>query len=265
MSRLLPIDLHAHIEAGIASADLVDLRAVVFAATRSLDEAERALGRSDISTVWGVGCHPGLVGAQKVFEVERFAALITRTGYVSEVGLDGKSRVPMETQRATLSAVLKVLQTSPRITSIHSFAAAEAVLACLVELPISGAVLHWWLGDAQQTQRAIDLGCYFSVNAAMVRQSELLHRLPLDRVLPETDHPFGDRSGGRGRRPGRVDDVEQTLARLHQLTPEEIRQITWRNLRVLTRETKCGMLLPRQVRVGLTSASHGSAPRSDSG
>lgn len=254
MNRLLPIDLHAHIETDIAAADLVDLRAVVFAATRSLDEAKRALERNDTSTVWGVGCHPGLVGAQKAFDVERFSALITRTAYVSEVGLDGKSRVPMETQRATLSAVLKVLQASPRITSIHSFAATEAVLGCLTEWPIRGAVLHWWLGDAGQTQRAIDLGCYFSVNPAMVRQSELLRRLPLDRVLPETDHPFGDRSGGHGRRPGRVDDVEQALGRLHQLTPEEIRQITWQNLGQLTREARCGMLLPRQVRVALAAA-----------
>jgi TatD DNase family protein len=253
VNRLLPIDLHAHIEADIAAADLVDLRAVVFAATRSLDEAERALGRSDASTIWGVGCHPGLVGSQKTFDAERFSALIARTAYVSEVGLDGKSRVPMETQRATLSAVLKVLQASPRITSIHSFAATEAVLGCLTERPIRGAVLHWWLGDAAQTQRAIDLGCFFSVNAAMVRQSELLRLLPLDRVLPETDHPFGDRPGGRGRRPGRVEDVEQALAVHHQLTPEEIRQATWRNLGQLTRETRSGMLLPRQVRVALAA------------
>ncbi|MDA8209237.1 MAG: TatD family hydrolase, partial [Actinomycetota bacterium] len=120
--------------------------------------------------------------------------------------------------------------------------------------PLRGAVLHWWLGDVGQTQRAIDFGCYFSVNAAIVRRPELLRRLPLDRVLPETDHPFGDRSVGHGRRPGRVDDVEQALARQHRLTPEEIRQTTWRSLGQLTREARCGMLLPRQVRVALAPA-----------
>ncbi|WP_285427500.1 TatD family hydrolase [Streptomyces sp. ISL-10] len=177
-----------------------------------------------------------------------------RTAYVSEVGLDGKSRVPMETQRATLAAVLRVLQTSPRIASIHSFAATDAVLDCLAERPIHGAVLHWWLGDAMPTRRAVDLGCFFSVNTAMLRQPDLASRLPLERVLPETDHPFGDRSGSRGRRPGRVDDVEQALARIHQLTPEEVRRITWRNLGELTRKTRCGMLLPRQARVTLAAS-----------
>lgn len=47
MKRLPPIDLHAHIEADIASSDLSELGSLVFAATRSLDEAEQALGRSD--------------------------------------------------------------------------------------------------------------------------------------------------------------------------------------------------------------------------
>lgn len=254
MNRLPPIDLHAHIEPDIPTGDLADLRAVVFAATRTLDEAERALGRSDVSTIWGVGCHPGLVGAQNAFNTERFASLIARTAYVGEVGLDGKSRVPMEVQLASLAGVLTVLQAVPRISSIHSFEATGAVLDCLTERPIRGAVLHWWLGDAEQTERAITLGCFFSVNAAMARRLVLLERLPLDRVLPETDHPFGDRSGGRARRPGRVDDVEQALARLHQLPLEEIRQITWRNLGQLTRETGCGMLLPRQVRVALAAS-----------
>lgn len=253
MKQLPPIDLHAHIEPDISPGELADLRAIIFAATRSLAEGERALRRRDASTIWGVGCHPGLIGAQKAFDPDRFAALIARTPYVSEVGLDGKSRVPMDTQRATFTAVLGVLQPMHRITSIHSFAATGVVLDHLTELPIRGAVLHWWLGNAVQTQRAIDLGCFFSVNAAMLRQPDLVSRLPLARVLSETDHPFGDRAGGRGRRPGRVDDVEQALARLHQLTREEVRRAMWRNLGDVARETKCGVLLPRYARTILAS------------
>ncbi|GLZ77946.1 TatD family hydrolase [Actinorhabdospora filicis] len=254
MSRLPQIDMHAHIEADIPASDLTNLGALVFAATRSLDEAEGALRRRDAWTVWGVGCHPGLVGAQKAFETDRFASLSTSTPYVSEVGLDGKSRVPMEMQRATFAAVLSVLQASPRITSIHSYAAIDDVLDCLDEWPIHGAVLHWWLGSPAQTRRAVDRDCFFSVNAAMLRQHNLVSRIPLDRVLPETDHPFGDRSGGDGRRPGRVGDVELALAQIHQLTPEKIRQTTWRNLGELIRNTRCGMLLPRQARVTLAAS-----------
>ena len=51
-----PLDLHAHVDAGIDAAELTALRAIVFAVTRSLDEAEQALKRSDRTTIWGVGC-----------------------------------------------------------------------------------------------------------------------------------------------------------------------------------------------------------------
>jgi len=253
VKRLPPIDLHAHIKADITSSDLTGLGSLVFAATRSLDEAELALGRSDPWTIWGLGCHPGLAGAQKVFDPVRFAGLMTRTAYVSEVGLDGKSRVPAHVQRATFEAILAALQASPRITSIHSYAAVEEVLGCLEARPIEGAVLHWWLGDEDQTRRAAELGCYFSINAGMLSRPDLLALLPLDRVLAETDHPFGDRSSGRGRRPGNVEAVEQSLARLHVLDQNAIRQAMWRNLATLVRETRCGSLMPRLVRITLAA------------
>ena len=253
MRRLPSIDMHAHVEADIEAADLLGLKSLIFAATRSLDEAATALDRSDPWTIWGVGCHPGLVEVQKAFDPARFAELISRTPYVSEVGLDGASRVPMDMQRATFEAILVALQESPRITSIHSSDAAEPLLDCLTGRPIQGVVLHWWLGDAEQTQRAIELGCHFSVNASMLRRPELLRSLPLDRMLAETDHPFGDRSVRRGRRPGNVDDVEQAIARLHGLTHDAVRQAMWRNLAGLVRSAQCGVLLPRSVRVTLAA------------
>lgn len=253
MRSLPPIDMHAHIEPDIAAADLLELGALVFAATRTLDEAARVLERSDPWTCWGVGCHPGLVAAHKAFDTDRFTQLITRTAYVSEVGLDGKSRVPMHTQQVTFEAVLTALQATPRITSIHSAAATSPVVDCLTERPIVGAVLHWWLGDEVQTQRALELGCYFSVNASMIRRPEIFKTLPLERILPETDHPFADRSTGRGRQPGNVGEVEAALARLHSMDPVAVRGVMWRNLAVLVQATKCGTLLPRPVRVVLAA------------
>lgn len=255
MKRLPPIDLHAHIEADIAASDLSELGSLIFAATRSLDEAEQALGRSDAWTIWGVGCHPGLVGVQKAFDPVLFADLILKTAYVSEVGLDGTSRLPLHAQQATFDSILRTLQASPRITSIHSRAATETVLNCLTARPIHGAVLHWWLGDEDETRRAVALGCYFSINDAMLKRPDLLRLLPLDRVFVETDHPFGDRSGGRSRRPGSVDNVEDAMARLHGLDLEQVRRVMWQNLATLVRVTKCGSLLPRGVQIRLAGLS----------
>ena len=192
MRDLPALDLHAHVDAGIEPRELRALGAIVFAVTRSLDEAEQALRRSDETTIWGVGCHPGLVGVQKAFDPGRFRVLAERTPYVGEVGLDGTSRVPMEAQRRTLRRVLEVLQRRPRIASLHSYRATSEVLGLIERFAQPGVILHWWLGTERETWRAVELGCYFSVNRSSVRRRDLLARMPLERVLPETDHPFGE-------------------------------------------------------------------------
>ena len=247
MRALPPLDLHAHVDAGIEASELMALRAIVFAVTRTLDEAERALKRSDNTTIWGVGCHPGLVRAQKSFDAERFRALAESTPFVGELGLDGASRVPMNMQRRTLATALGVLQQNPRITSLHSYRATSEILRLIDECPQPGLILHWWLGTKSETNRAIELGCYFSVNISSVRRRALLSQIPLDRFLPETDHPFGDKGQGT-RRPGEVGQVEAALAEVHGLRTEEIRTRTWQNLATVVQETRTSRLLPKQVR-----------------
>ncbi len=219
----------------------------MFAVTRSLDEAEQALERHDETTIWGVGCHPGLVGAQKGFDSRRFRALVATTPYAGELGLDGASRVPLEKQQLTLASALGVLQLSPRITSLHSYRATGELLDVIARCPQPGLVLHWWLGTDSETDRALELGCYFSVNPSSVRRRDLLARIPLDRVLPETDHPFGDR--GRGlRRPGHVAQVEMALASVHDLSIEAIRRRTWQTLADIVKATNTRGLFPSVVR-----------------
>lgn len=247
MRTLPPLDLHAHVDTGIEFAELTALGAIVFAVTRSLDEAERALKRSDQTTIWGVGCHPGLVGVQRAFDPKRFRALAERTPYVGEIGLDGASRVPMDMQRNTLTSVLSVLQRNPRITSLHSYRATSEILSLIAEFPQPGLILHWWLGTASETSRAVELGCYFSVNRSSARRTELLAQIPLNRVLPETDHPFGNKGHGL-QRPGEVRHVEAALADAYGLGRAEIRRQTWRNLASIALESKTGRLLPSRIR-----------------
>ena len=85
-------------------------------------------------------------------------------------------------------------------------------------------------------------------------QDALLEAIPLDRVLTEADHPFGDRSSGRPL-PGNVALVEHALARHHRTTPENIRQIVWRNLVKLVRDIRCAAQPTRPVSPRFTSAA----------
>lgn len=242
-----PIDLHAHIDTGIDPVDLTALDAAIFAVTRSLDEAAIALERSDEATVWGVGVHPKLAKSHKSFDTERFRKLLTGTCFSGEIGLDGAGRLGIERQQHTLREVLGVLADNPRIASIHSAGATTEVIDELEQTPITGAVLHWWLGDRRDTVRALELGCYFSFNPAGARRRDVIESIPLDRVLTETDHPFGDRRS-KPHQPGNVSSIERVLAQSHGTTPDEIRRQVWGNLANLVAQTGCGALIPSRLR-----------------
>ena len=82
-------------------------------------------------------------------------------------------------------------------------------------------------------QGAIDVGWYFSVNGAM--RDEEIKRVPLDRLLPETDYPSTVRRGG-GRLPGDVTNLAERIAKMHDLAPDAV-AYRWRRdlLAVATR------------------------------
>jgi len=249
-----PLDTHAHIDVAINARDLLSLRAVIFAASRSLDESRKAIRRRprDMLTVWGLGVHPAVKDA---YDSAAFSALLDETAYVGEVGLDGKVESRLAQQREILVSILQQLQQRPRLTSIHSRGATVEIVEELERTPITGAILHWWLGDPALTERAVDLGAYFSINASGLRRRTLIDTIPLDRLLIETDHPDGNRSARAPRQPGNVSDVEEALASKHDLRPADLRAKTWQNLATLVRTTKTGELLPPRVRAILESTA----------
>jgi TatD DNase family protein len=260
MRQLPPLDLHAHVDPSIKPGDLQALGAVVFAATRSIAEWESTRSRQDQVTIWGVGCHPGLVGAHRDFTPARFETAVQKTPFVSEVGMDGASRVPAETQQGTLHQVLDILADSPRIVSIHSYQATTPVLDLLERHPAHGVILHWWLGTESETRRAVDLGCYFSINYSAARRREQLALIPQERMLLETDHPAGDRFSPPPRQPGHVQPTEAIVAKHLATTPERVRTIAWQNFRSLLgpHRDALAQMMPAPVQRMIDAIPHGT-------
>lgn len=247
MNTILPvIDAHAHIDSKIDADQLVALRAIILAATRSLDEFFEVANRKDSLTIWGVGAHPGVPRAIRTFEVNRFREALELTPIVSEIGLDGTSVVPMALQMSVLDKSLEVLQDQPRVISIHSARATSEVLEALGRRPVSGAVLHWWRGTPKETKRAIDLGCWFSVNQAEQINPMVLGRVPAASLLTETDHPYGDKKIANGR-PGLVEDIEKTISIQMAINPDDVRKMVWANFARLIDHTEVRSLIPPRI------------------
>jgi TatD DNase family protein len=246
---ILPLDTHAHVEPDIAPAELVALRSCVVAVTRTLDEYARTRERLDASVVWAAGCHPGLVREIKGFSASRMRDAIITTPVIGEVGLDGTARTPIESQLTALRAILTVASDTPRVLSLHSYRATDFVVRELREFRPDAVILHWWLGSPEETEAALDIGAYFSVNASQAKKWKSLRLVPLERLLLETDHPFGDRSELQPRRPGNLSKPENVVSAAFNIAPDDLRRQTWRNLKAMSEKLDLVEMFPREFQV----------------
>ncbi len=207
----------------------------------SLEEAAHSARRSDDKIAWGVGCHPRFPRALDGFSAERFASLSEHSPLAGEIGLDRGARSAMDVQLNVFRQILQILAAQPRIVSIHSYQACALVLAELRRCPLKAPILHWWVGSAAETSQAVELGCYFSIHAAVARQSKFRSRVPLERVLVESDHGYNDPPAAI---PLRVGWVEYLVAQQYRMDVLELRQQVWRNLGAIAAQTGTVGLLP---------------------
>jgi len=183
-----------------------------------------ASGHDRIRTA--IGLHPQLAGQRKG-ELSRFRELLPKTRYVGEVGLDGTPEClpywhdQVEVFESVLRACVSV---GGRVLSVHSRRAEKEVLSRIESHPGAGKiVLHWFSGHRRELQRAVDLGCWFSVGPSMLHSKNgynLVAAMPQDRVLTESDGPFAMYQG-RSAMPWDVEEAVRGLARLWQLPATE--------------------------------------------
>jgi len=199
---------------------------------------EMAGGSTNIRV--GLGLHPQVV-AQFYSEIAIFEKHLARSRFVGEVGLDASSNhySSFPRQKEIFERVLRLCaEQKGKVLSIHSVRASREVLDLLEKhlLPDRGkAVLHWFSGSAPEAERAVKLGCYFSVNGQTLQKESgcaVLRRLPLTRLLTETDGPF-TLTKGKPTRPSDVEGTVVALAALFKMEEPRMRQILNENLQTL--------------------------------
>ena len=145
----------------------------------------------------------------------------------------------LDLQKQVFQRVLMLCdQTGGKILTIYSVRTATTVLD-MIEKHLrpnrNRAVLHWFTGSKAEAHRAIDLGCYFSINAEMFksdRHRSTISSLPLDRLLTETDGPFCKKNG-LPVHPKDVVNVVELLAIELRMSPDAIGKIILSNFNTL--------------------------------
>jgi len=196
-----------------------------------------ALGGGAIITA--LGLHPQLAHERKS-ELLLFDRILPGSPYVGEVGLDGapEFKAHWQDQIDIFQHVLDACnRAGGRVMSIHSRRASTPVLDLLELYPGSGTpILHWFSGTIGELERAINLGCWFSVGSAMLcskKGCDLTARMPKERVLTESDGPFA-RINGRSIYPWEVTDAVNRLSKIWKVTPKTVEKKILDNLDRLT-------------------------------
>ncbi|MBM6552371.1 Qat anti-phage system TatD family nuclease QatD [Marinomonas ostreistagni] len=182
-----------------------------------------------------LGLHPQLAH-QRINELPLFDKLIPETRYIGEIGLDGSRgyKDHFNDQLFVFNHILKKCESyGNKILTIHSLNAVDEVLNCLGTHPKAGtAILHWFLATKKQVEKAIELGCYFSIGPAMLssnRAKKVISWLPKNRVLLETDGPFAKLEGNIVY-PSNVISVLTYLSDIWNIPYDEVRSVMKLNL-----------------------------------
>lgn len=191
-----------------------------------------------------LGFHPELI-EQRSLEKELFFEQMRSVQFLGEIGIDGSQRAKqsISEQIEFFDEVVHIAANYNRgmVLSIHSRGAVKEVLKIIEKYTGEFVpVLHWFTGSVKDTEKAIKLGCWFSVNPNMcftASGKKVISCIPLERVLPETDAPFTQKDGV----PYMPWDTTVTsyMAKENNMTFDKMNELLHRNLKDLinTRHT----------------------------
>ncbi|MBM4286818.1 MAG: TatD family deoxyribonuclease [Deltaproteobacteria bacterium] len=158
---------------------------------------------------------------------------------LGEIGLDFyRHRSPAAVQEHWFRRFLDLAVLHRKPVVIHTRDATAATLGILREFrqKLGGGVMHCFSGTYDEARVFLDLGMDISFSGVLTYPNakplqDAARRLPLDRILIETDAPYLSPQPRRGRRnePGYVRFTAQTLAELHNLPLAQIARQTWNN------------------------------------
>lgn len=140
-----------------------------------------------------LGFHPELVHQYSNQQL-LFKELINETRFIGEIGLDfaKKSKEDIKNQTEMFEKILEWCSGNNKILSVHSRSASKKVVDMLDDFD-GTVILHWYSGGVTDLRRAIEQGCYFSINHQMLQSANgknIVGSIPVDRILIESDAPF---------------------------------------------------------------------------
>ena len=190
------------------------------------------------------GIHPN-VDKDEQFSVEELVAAASHPKIIAigETGLDYfRSEGNLDWQRERFSVHITAAKQLQKPLIIHTREARDDTMSMLEQEQArdAGGIIHCFTEDWQTAKRALDIGFYISLSGIVTFKSatalqEVAKKLPLDRLLIETDAPYLAPVPHRGKtnKPVFVKQVAAFLAELRGESEAEIAAATSANFQRL--------------------------------
>lgn len=198
--------------------------------------------RNDVSLSCGV--HPLNVEDEpfnynKLLELAQDSKVVA----IGETGLDYHYTPETKTLQQTLfEQQIEIANKLNKPLIIHSRSAREDTMDMLEQhgAEKSGGVLHCFTEDWLMAKRALDLGFYISISGIITFRNaeelrDVVRKIPLDRLLVETDSPYLAPIPYRGKpnQPAYVRETCEYVATLKGISTAELARITTQNVQHL--------------------------------
>jgi len=199
----------------------------------------RKLAESYSHVVASVGIHPDHEG-----EATSVSELVTLADHpkvvaIGETGLDYyRLTGDLEWQRDRFRTHIRAARACCKPLIVHTRAAAADTLRIMSDegAGLAGGVMHCFTESWEVAEAAMGLGFHISFSGIVTFKNagelrEVARRVPLDRMLIETDSPFLAPMPHRGKtnQPGYVRHVAEEIARIRNVSLDEVAEATTEN------------------------------------
>lgn len=199
-----------------------------------------ALAEAHSNLFASVGVHPDYENLIEP-QAAQLAALAAhpRVVAIGETGLDYfRLKGDLEWQRERFRQHIRAARQCDKPLIIHTREAAEDTLRIMTEEGADSVagVMHCFTESWEVAQRAMEMNFYISFSGIVtfkkaVSLKEIAKRIPLERMLVETDSPYLAPVPHRGKmnQPAFVRHVAEEIAELRGITVNEVATVTTRN------------------------------------
>ena len=208
----------------------------VFAFEKNLKIAERC---ELIMPTFGI--HPWSA-TEYSYKLENLVDYINQSPMIGEIGLDHhfEDSSKYQHQNQVFEFFLEFARDHNKVINLHTKGAEKEILDYLKKYDIKKSIIHWYSGPEKLVDQFLELGCYFTIGVEVLKSRKiknLAKRLPLDRILTETDNPGAYKwLKNEPGMPSLIQLVVNALADIRKISVEDAAESVRNNLAELLRD-----------------------------